>query len=46
VLVRDALIPWLPGQQLMLGATDRRRQGAAFAFKLDYVLHPTPPDTN
>jgi hypothetical protein len=39
VAIRDAMIPWLPGQELMLGGQYARRDGHAYAIKLSYELH-------
>jgi len=41
--IRDAMIPWLPGQELMFGSTYTHGSRRAFAFKLTYELHPTQP---
>ena len=48
VPIRDKMIPWLPGQELMLGAQHRRGGRQAFAYKLTYELHAaaTQPTTN
>ena len=39
--IRDAMISWLPGHELMFGSGLPRRSG--YAFKLGYELHELPP---
>ena len=45
--IHDTMLPWFPGQQLMLGEVHHDRAGGPhFAFKLSYEIHPDRPQGN